>query len=195
MQLDTQKVQRAVYWEFKVQLLCSNYSQAQVVLNASSDRPDLPQIQGDFYAMYRRSRSLYDQIPENSVKSRFEVYYFIFCGERNGRGVEIDRIEGYNNLVDADNQEDSVIALFLWLDLILNRIVIGSFSVIVGFIFCLVNYQNPDKKNRRMLQNLTSIISSYILVTGILYYNFSPFKTSFNALIGWLFVFGALFVG
>ena len=101
--------------------------------------------------MYRPSRALFDQIAPDSVKTRFEVYYFIFCGETNGKGELLEKIEGYNNLVDLDTQYASVIALYLWLDLILNRIVIGSLSVIVGCIFCSINYQSPNKKYRKIV--------------------------------------------
>lgn len=65
----------------------------------------------------------------------------------------------------------------------------------IGFLFCVINYQSPNKKYRQIMQNLSAIMCVWIIVTFFIYYNFEPFKHSFNPLLGWFFVFGAILVG
>lgn len=87
---------------------------------------------------------------------------------------------------DRPIQKDFVNALFIWLDLRLNQIILGICSLIIGLMFLFINYQGKSKKQRNLVINLVCIIVS-VCIISLPFYLFL-YNTDFNLAYGWIFI-------
>ena len=96
-------------------------------------------------------------------------------------------------MLPEDDQYDNIVALFIWLDLVVNRYIIGIGSIIFGLVFSFTNFQGNNKKQRYCVINLISCIFSIACIFIPVYFLY--LGNDFNALKGWLLVLIGIVVG